>query len=90
MNIFFKNLISGIFITLLFVLLTPGFTELDMSIIATHAAVFYVSYVVVKIILWVVSKALKPIRKVGASKATASTSSTIASSAKMSSPVAKR
>ena len=102
MNVFLKNLMSGFFITLLFVLITPGVLltlptkglgegagNFETEVIITHALVFYFLYFIVKIILWVVTKALKPIAKVGPATATATpsaSSSTVASSPRATSP----
>ncbi len=78
MNVFLKNLISGFFITLLFILITPGVLltlpdkptsgpgSFETNVIITHAAVFYFLYFIVKIFIWVVTKALKPRTVVGA------------------------
>jgi len=104
MNVFLKNLMSGFFITLLFVLITPGVLltlptkglgegagNFETEVIITHALVFYFLYFIVKIILWVVTKALKPMAKVGPATATATptpsaSSSTVASSPRATSP----
>ena len=110
MNVFLKNLMSGFFITLLFVLITPGVLltlptkglgegagNFETEVIITHALVFYFLYFIVKIMLWVIAKALKPITKVGPATATATptpsasasasaSSSTVASSPRATSP----
>ena len=104
MNVFLKNLMSGFFITLLFVLITPGVLltlptkglgegagNFETEVIITHALVFYFLYFIVKIMLWVITKALKPITKVGPATATptqtpSASSSTVASSPRATSP----
>ena len=107
MNVFLKNLLSGFFITLLFVLITPGVLltlptkglgegagNFETEVIITHALVFYFLYFIVKIMLWVITKAFKPIAKVGPTSAAVTPSATpsasspsVASSPRATSPV---
>lgn len=107
MNVFLKNLMSGFFITLLFVLITPGVLltlptkglgegagNFETEVIITHALVFYFLYFIVKILLWVITKAFKPLTKVGPATPTAtptptpsSSSPSVASSPRATSPV---
>ena len=99
MNVFLKNLMSGFFITLLFVLITPGVLltlptkglgegagNFETEVIITHALVFYFLYFIVKIMLWVITKTFKPITKVGPATATATPTPSASSSTVASSP----
>lgn len=99
MNVFLKNLMSGFFITLLFVLITPGVLltlptkglsegagNFETEVIITHALVFYFLYFIVKIMLWVITKTFKPITKVGPATATPTQTPSASSSTVASSP----
>jgi hypothetical protein len=101
MNFFLKALIWDIVVTILFVLLVPGvlltlptkgFTEgygdFETNVIATHAVIFFVLYYIVKVIFWIITKALKQRKPVGASTpvATPTIASTPTRSPTISSP----
>ena len=76
MNFFLKAFIWDLAITLLFVLLVPGvlltlptkglfegYGSAEMNVIATHAAVFFVAYYIIKVICWGIKKVLPRIRR---------------------------
>ena len=77
MNFFLKAFIWDLVITLLFVLLVPGVVltlptkgyapgEADMTVLATHAAVFFVAYYIIKVIGWGIRKAMPKKKKAAA------------------------
>lgn len=81
MNFFLKAFIWDLVITLLFVLLVPGVVltlptkgyapgEADMTVLATHAAVFFVAYYIIKVIGWGVRKAMPKKKKAAAPAST--------------------
>jgi len=70
MNFFLKAFIWDLVITLLFVLLVPGVLltlptkgyapgEYETTVIATHAAVFFVVYYIAKVIGWGISRSMR-------------------------------
>jgi hypothetical protein len=80
MNFFLKALIWDLVITLLFVLLVPGVLltlptkgwapgEADMTVLATHAGVFFVAYYIIKVIGWGIKKAMPKKKKAAAAAA---------------------
>ena len=83
MNFFLKAFLWDLGITLLFVLLVPGvlltlptkglfegYGSAEMNVIATHAAVFFVLYYIIKVIGWVIRRAM-PKKKAAAPAAAA-------------------
>jgi hypothetical protein len=98
MNFFLKAFIWDLVITLLFVLLVPGVVltlptkgyapgEADMTVLATHAAVFFVAYYVIKVIGWGIRKAM-PKKKKAAAAAPDAPASTPVTTTPVSTPTA--
>jgi ABC-type long-subunit fatty acid transport system fused permease/ATPase subunit len=88
MNFFLKAFIWDLVITLLFVLLVPGVVltlptkgltvgEADMTVLATHAAVFFVVYYVIKVIGWGIKKAMPKKKKAAPAAAAAVTTTPV-------------
>lgn len=89
MNFFLKAFLWDLGITLLFVLLVPGvlltlptkglfdgYGSAEMNVIATHAAVFFVLYYIIKVIGWVIRRAM-PKKKAAAPAAVPVTSTPV-------------